>query len=68
MSSGTVSAIRQELTAALPLYRNTEFGACVPLACRDGDKDADSLPETSGKLGGPGRIRTDDNTVMSGAF
>ena len=68
VSSGTVSAIRQELKAAMPFYRNTEFGACVPLACRDGDGDADGLPETFGKIGGPGRIRTDDNTVMSGAF
>lgn len=34
VSSGTVSAIRQELKAAMPLYRNTEFGDCVPLACR----------------------------------
>ena len=68
VSSGTVSAIRQELKAAMPLYRNTEFGDCVLLACRDSDEDADSLSETFGKVGGPGRIRTDDNTVMSGAF
>ena len=68
VSSGTVSAIRQELKAAMPLYRNTEFGDCVPLACRDGEDDDGGLPETLEKIGGPGRIRTDDNTVMSGAF
>lgn len=67
VSSGTANAIRQEQKAVLPLYRNTEFGDCVPLACRDGEDDY-RLPETLGEIGGPGRIRTDDNTVMSGAF
>jgi len=30
VSSGTVSAIRQELKAEIPLYRNTEINLCVP--------------------------------------
>jgi hypothetical protein len=34
VSSGTVSAVRQELRAEIPLYRNTENTICVPFACR----------------------------------
>ena len=32
-SSGTVSLIRKEIRAVIPLYRNTESGLCVPFAC-----------------------------------
>lgn len=37
-------------------------------AMHDGGEGADGLSESPGMRGGPGRIRTDDNTVMSGAF
>ena len=68
VSSGTVSAIRKELKAKLPLYRNSQPADCVPFACRD--PQAEEMPgaELIEKIGGPGRTRTCDNTVMSGAF
>ncbi len=68
VSSGTVSAIRQELKASVPLYRNTESEFCGPIACLlDDDQDRDH-PQVFERIGGPGRIRTCDNTVMSGGF
>ena len=33
VSSRTVSLIRKEIRAVIPLYRNTESGLCVPFAC-----------------------------------
>jgi hypothetical protein len=68
VSSGTVSAIRQELKAEMALYRNTELDGCVPFACRDGYVEGDPKAQLIEKIGGPGRTRTCDNTVMSGAF
>jgi hypothetical protein len=68
ISSGTVSAIRQELKAEMPLYRNTDPQICVPIACPNPHEEGDALPQLIEKIGGPGRTRTCDNTVMSGAF
>ncbi len=68
VSSGTVSSIRQEMKAEIPLYRNTESDPCVPFACRVDGEDDDSKTQVIEKLGGPGRTRTCDNAVMSGAF
>ena len=68
VSSGTVSAVRQELKASMPLYRNTESQICVPFACHDADDERDAEPQAFEKIGGPGRTRTCDNAVMSGAF
>lgn len=65
-SDGTISAIRQQLKAQGPLYRATEPPRCVPLACRDGMDEPKPMGEPREKAGGPGRIRTCDNTVMSG--
>jgi len=75
VSSGTVSKIRQQLKANVMLFRNTEGQICVPTACPNQNiaptkaqmsEERDSyLIE---KIGGPGRTRTCDNTVMSGAF
>jgi integrase len=68
VSSGTVSSIRQEMKAEIPLYRNTETDTCVPFACRGNDEGDDPQMQPIEKLGGPGRTRTCDNAVMSGAF
>jgi hypothetical protein len=68
VSSGTVSAIRQELKAQMPLYRNTESAICVPIACPTSHEEGEALPQVIENIGGPGRTRTCDNTVMSGAF
>jgi Phage integrase family len=68
VSSGTVSSIRQELKARMPLYRNSEPVDCVPLACRGPDDEGLVDYQVIEKIGGPGRTRTCDNTVMSGAF
>jgi hypothetical protein len=68
VSSGTVSAIRKVLKAKMPLYRNSEPADCVPFACRDPQTEEMPGSEVVEKIGGPGRIRTCDNTVMSGAF
>src|SRR5487761_654290 len=63
VSSGTVSAIRQELKAQIPLYRNTEASVCVPFACRDPENEGNAKSQVFEKTGGPGRIRTCDYTV-----
>jgi hypothetical protein len=68
VSSGTVSAIRQELKGKMPLYRNTETSVCVPIACPTPSDGDDLNSQVVENIGGPGRIRTCDNTVMSGAF
>jgi len=66
VSSGTVSLIRREIREVVPLYRASESGVCVPLAChaRESLNDAEDQPIES--IGGPGRTRTCDQTVMSG--
>jgi len=66
VSSGTVSLIRKEMRAVMPVYRNSESGLCVPFACRDDGNSDDACSETVEKVGGPGRTRTCDQTVMSG--
>jgi|GEM_PF-480938 len=66
VSSGTVSAIRKEMRSAIPLYRNSESGVCVPLACRDDEIADTSRGQRVDYIGGPGRTRTCDLTVMSG--
>ena len=67
VSSGTVSGVRKAmkddgLTLLLPAAR----GACVPLACREPEGWDDEAAESGGKIGGPGRTRTCNQTVMSG--
>ncbi len=66
VSSGTVSAIRKEMRGVIPLYRNSEWGVCVPLACRDDEFADASRSQRIDYAGGPGRTRTCDLTVMSG--
>ena len=66
VSSGTVSAIRKEIRAVIPLYRNSESGLCVPFACRVDASSDDGGTQVIEKFGGPGRTRTCDLTVMSG--
>jgi len=68
VSSGTVSKIRRDIKANLRLYRNTEGPICVPFACRDDETTQIAQTQVFEKIGGPGRTRTCDNTVMSGAF
>ena len=66
VSSGTVSLIRKEMRAVIPLYRNLESGLCVPFACRPGTSSDRDGAQGIDKIGGPGRTRTCDLTVMSG--
>ena len=68
VSGATVSKIRQDLKANLWLYRNTEGPVCVPFACRGDEAGQVAQTQVLEKTGGPGRTRTCDNTVMSGAF
>jgi len=68
VSGGTVSAIRQELKSATALYRNTDSQVCVPTACPPPSDECSEGLQRIEKIGGPGRTRTCDNTVMSGAF
>jgi len=71
VSAGTVSAIRKEIKALGPLYRNDISRDCVPIACpSDPDEELrpDEVSQVIEKVGGPGGTRTPDNTVMSGAF
>jgi integrase len=65
VSSGTVSGIRHEIKAQRPLMRAT---GCVTLALLSAKVPATEVQKPEAKLGGPGRTRTCDNTVMSGAF
>jgi integrase len=67
VSSGTVSLIRQDLRKSYTLYRSEGVGACVPVACRLDKRSEQAGSQTLENIGGPGRIRTCDNTVMSGA-
>ncbi len=66
VSSGTVSVIRKEMRAVIPLYRNSESGVCVPFACREDESSDSEDDQVPGNIGGPGRTRTCDLTVMSG--
>ena len=66
VSSGTVSVIRKEMKAEMPLYRNTESVGCVPIACPNDDEGDEAFPQVPDFIGGPGRTRTCDQTVMSG--
>ena len=68
VSSGTVSVIRQELKGKVPVYRNTEAVVCVPTACPTPSDGSETETQVIQNIGGPGRTRTCDNTVMSGAF
>ena|SRR6185437_243105 len=66
VSGGTVSKIRQQLRAEMPLCRNTESAVCVSFACREDDDEQSSTGQDIEIIGGPGRIRTCDQAVMSG--
>lgn len=66
VSSGTVSVIRNEMRAVVPLYRNSESGLSVPFACRENTSSDGDGSQAIGNIGGPGRIRTCDQAVMSG--
>jgi hypothetical protein len=66
VSSGTVSLIRKEMRAVIPLYRNSESGLCVPFACREDESSSSARGQDIESIGGPGRTRTCDLTVMSG--
>ncbi len=65
-SSGTVSLIRSEMREVMPIYRNSESGLCVPFACRVVGSSSAEDDQVIEKIGGPGRIRTCDQAVMSG--
>jgi len=66
VSDGTVSAIRQQLKAERPIYRASESASCVSFACAETDDKQSSTAQPIEKIGGPGRIRTCDQAVMSG--
>jgi integrase len=66
VSSGTVSVIRSEMREAIPLYRNSESGLGVPFAYLSVECSDDENSQTLENIGGPGRTRTCDQTVMSG--
>jgi len=65
-SSGTVSLIRGELRAVMPLYRNSESPLCVPFAYHEDERSSPEDSQVPEMIGGPGRTRTCDLTVMSG--
>jgi hypothetical protein len=66
VSSGTVSLIRKEIVEAIPLYRNLVPSHFVPFSylkdASSNEKDSQAIEN----IGGPGRTRTCDQTVMSG--
>lgn len=66
VSHGTVTLVRQQLRAEMPLYRNTESGLSVPFACRGKQSSRKKGAQPIEIIGGPGRIRTCDQAVMSG--
>ena len=66
VSDGTMSAIRQQLKAERPVYRASESASCVSFACAEGDDNQSSTAQPIEIIGGPGRIRTCDQAVMSG--
>jgi hypothetical protein len=63
VSSGTVSVIRRDIKAQMPLMRAT---ACVTVALLNAKGRLSEVQKGQEKIGGPGRSRTCDNTVMSG--
>ena len=65
VSSGTVSVIRRNIKAQMPLMRAT---VCVTVALLSAKGRLREVQKRQEKVGGPGRTRTCDNTVMSGAF
>jgi hypothetical protein len=66
VSSGTVSLIRSEMRQVMPVYRNSESGLSVPFACHPIASSCDDDTQGIESIGGPGRTRTCDQTVMSG--
>jgi len=66
VSSGTVSLIRSEIRAVMPLYRNSESRLCVPFAYPKDESPTSDDVQVPEFIGGPGRTRTCDLTVMSG--
>jgi hypothetical protein len=65
VSAGTVSLIRQEVRAAVPLYRNSNSGFLVPFSYLSDTSSVEGEDQPIEKIGGPGWIRTSDQTVMS---
>jgi hypothetical protein len=63
VSSGTVSVIRRNIKAQMPLMRAT---GCVTVALLSAKGRLKEVQKGQEKVGGPGRTRTCDNTVMSG--
>ena len=66
VSAGTVSLLRQEIRAAVPLYRNSESGLLVPISYLSADNIEEDDSRLIENIGGPARTRTWDQTVMSG--
>jgi hypothetical protein len=58
VSSGTVSLIRKEIRAVIPLYRNTESGLCVSFACHENKSSRFDEKQVIENIGGPGRCAT----------
>ena len=65
VSSGTVSVIRRNIKAQMPLMRAT---GCVTVALLSAKGRLREVQKGQEKVGASGRTRTCDNTVMSGAF
>ena len=68
VSGGTVSVIRQDLKEHFTLYRATGARVCAPFAHHSDSELGSTYRQVLEKIGGPGKIRTCDNTVMSGGF
>ncbi len=66
VSAGTMSLIRQEVRAAVPLYRNSNSGLLVPFSYLSDTSSDEGEDQPIERTGGPGRTRTCDQTVMSG--
>ena len=66
VSGSTISLIRQEIRAVLPIYRNSESQHPVPVSYLDEEGSDEDEIQPIEKVGGPGRTRTCDLTVMSG--
>src|SRR6185437_11663998 len=68
VSGGTVSKIRQQLRAEMPLYRNTESGLSVPFACREKQSSRKKDTQPIEIIGGPGRIRISSQGLILERF
>jgi hypothetical protein len=68
VSGATVSQIRQELRKTHRLYRAGSSPISARFARGSVEVVGDDDTQVIEKVGRPGRTRTDDNTVMSGAF